>query len=259
MFVDAGAPNYRQLIDDLMKSADQGRQIDIVVIDSDRDGIEQITEALSRYRDLDAVHIVSHGDDGSLQIGSGQLGQDTLRRFAHVVQGWGEALKPDADLMLYGCDLAGSDKGQALINDLATLTGADVAASTDLTGSALRGGDWDLEYQVGDIETDVAFSDQAQQDWTGVLAAETVRDGWLYSGDLGYRDTEGFLFIVDRAKDMILRGGENVYCTEIENCMADHPEIDEAAVIGVPDTELGERVKAIVRRIPGSKLSPDAV
>jgi acyl-CoA synthetase (AMP-forming)/AMP-acid ligase II len=58
---------------------------------------------------------------------------------------------------------------------------------------------------------------------------------------------------------MILRGGENVYCTEIENCLAEHPEIDEAAIIGVPDPELGERVKAIVRRQPGSNLSADAV
>ncbi|MFN2425028.1 MAG: class I adenylate-forming enzyme family protein [Candidatus Binatia bacterium] len=89
--------------------------------------------------------------------------------------------------------------------------------------------------------------------------AETVRDGWLYTGDLGYLDDEGFLFIVDRAKDMILRGGENVYCTEIENLLADHPEIDEAAVIGVPDAEMGERVKAIVRRMAGSKLDADAV
>ena len=84
--------------------------------------------------------------------------------------------------------------------------------------------------------------------------AETVVDGWLQTGDLGYRDVDGFFFVVDRAKDMILRGGENVYCTEIENCMADHPEIDEAAVVGVPDAELGERVKAIVRRVPGSTL-----
>jgi long-chain acyl-CoA synthetase len=89
--------------------------------------------------------------------------------------------------------------------------------------------------------------------------AETVRKGWLYTGDLGYRDREGFYFVVDRAKDMILRGGENVYCVEIENCLADHAEIDEAAVIGVPDLELGERVKAIVRRVPGSTLSQDAV
>ena len=89
--------------------------------------------------------------------------------------------------------------------------------------------------------------------------AETVREGWLYTGDLGYVDDEGFLFIVDRAKDMILRGGENVYCTEIENCLADHPEIDEAAVVGVKDAELGERVKAIVHRTPGSQLSENAV
>jgi long-chain acyl-CoA synthetase len=89
--------------------------------------------------------------------------------------------------------------------------------------------------------------------------AEAVRDGWLQTGDLGYRDAEGFTFVVDRAKDMILRGGENVYCVEIENCLAEHPEVDEAAIVGVPDTELGERVKAIVRRTPGSALSPEAV
>jgi hypothetical protein len=188
VFVDASAPNYRQLIDDLTKSAEQGRKVDIIVIDSDRDGIEQITEVLSRYRNLDAVHLVSHGSDGRLQIGSSQLTQDTVRRYAYVIQSWGEALKADADLLLYGCDLASSGKGQALINDLATLTGADVAASTDLTGSSLLGGDWDLEYQVGDIETDVAFSDQAQQHWTGVLATETVRDEFDV---VGYSGTNG--------------------------------------------------------------------
>jgi long-chain acyl-CoA synthetase len=84
--------------------------------------------------------------------------------------------------------------------------------------------------------------------------AETVRDGWLHTGDLGYRDSDGFFFVVDRAKDMILRGGENVYCTEIENCLADHAEIDEAAVVGVPDAELGEKVKAIVVRVAGSTI-----
>jgi long-chain acyl-CoA synthetase len=90
-------------------------------------------------------------------------------------------------------------------------------------------------------------------------SAEAVRDGWLHTGDLGTRDAEGFYFVVDRAKDMILRGGENVYCVEIENCLADHPEIDEAAIVGVPDAELGERVKAIVRRVAGSTLDADAV
>jgi long-chain acyl-CoA synthetase len=89
--------------------------------------------------------------------------------------------------------------------------------------------------------------------------SESVRNGWLHTGDLGYRDDEGFLFIVDRAKDMILRGGENVYCVEIENCLAEHPDIDEAAIIGVPDTEMGERVKAVVRLTPGARLEPREV
>jgi long-chain acyl-CoA synthetase len=83
---------------------------------------------------------------------------------------------------------------------------------------------------------------------------ETVRDGWLHTGDVGFLDDDGYLYINDRAKDMILRGGENVYCVEIENCISDHPEIEEAAVIGVPDKDLGERVKAIVRKRANSDI-----
>jgi long-chain acyl-CoA synthetase len=89
--------------------------------------------------------------------------------------------------------------------------------------------------------------------------ARTVVDGWLRTGDLGTRDAEGFFFVHDRAKDMIIRGGENVYCTEIENVLASHPEIDEACVIGVPDPELGERVKAVVYLRPGARLDAEAV
>lgn len=84
--------------------------------------------------------------------------------------------------------------------------------------------------------------------------AETVRDGWLHTGDIGFVDEDGYLFISDRAKDMILRGGENVYCVEIENCISDHPDIEEAAVFGIPDKDLGERVKAVVRRRTDSDI-----
>ncbi|MBO0713569.1 MAG: acyl--CoA ligase [Acidimicrobiales bacterium] len=85
--------------------------------------------------------------------------------------------------------------------------------------------------------------------------SEALADGWLRTGDLGYLDDEGYLYITDRAKDVIIRGGENVYCTEIENRLAEHEEVVEAAVIGVPHPTLGEEVKAVVRVEPGSQLS----
>ena len=89
--------------------------------------------------------------------------------------------------------------------------------------------------------------------------AETVRDGWLHTGDIGYVDDDGFLFITDRAKDMIIRGGENIYCVEIENRLVEHPAIADAAVIGVPHPELGEEVKAVVQVEPGEAITEQEV
>jgi long-chain acyl-CoA synthetase len=84
--------------------------------------------------------------------------------------------------------------------------------------------------------------------------AESIRDGWLHTGDIGKLDEEGYLYITDRKKDMVIRGGENIYCVEIENRLVSHPEILDAAVIGVPDPELGEEVKAVVQLEATSKL-----
>jgi steroid-24-oyl-CoA synthetase len=89
--------------------------------------------------------------------------------------------------------------------------------------------------------------------------AETVTDGWLHTGDVGYLDEDGFLYITDRAKDMIIRGGENIYCVEIENRLIEHPDILDAAVIGVPHPTLGEEVKAIVQVEPGTSLTSAAI
>ncbi|MGI9577207.1 MAG: class I adenylate-forming enzyme family protein, partial [Microthrixaceae bacterium] len=89
--------------------------------------------------------------------------------------------------------------------------------------------------------------------------AETVIDGWLHTGDIGHIDDEGYLFITDRAKDMLIRGGENVYCVEIENRLVEHPDIADAAVVGVPHPELGEEVKAVIEVVDGSDLSDDDV
>ena len=87
--------------------------------------------------------------------------------------------------------------------------------------------------------------------------AETIVDGWLRSGDLGHLDDEGFLYIEDRAKDMILRGGENVYSAEVEAAIYEHPDVYEAAVFGVPHERLGEEVAAAIVPRAGREIDAE--
>lgn len=84
--------------------------------------------------------------------------------------------------------------------------------------------------------------------------AQAVRDGWMHTGDLGYLDSDGYLYVVDRLKDMIVTGGENVYSAEVEKVLSSHPDIQMCAVIGLPDPEWGERVHAVVVTTPGSDI-----
>ncbi len=87
--------------------------------------------------------------------------------------------------------------------------------------------------------------------------AEAIQDGWFHTGDIARIDADGFVFIVDRAKDMVLRGGENVYCSEIEASIYEHPDVAEVAVFGVPDDRLGEDVAAVVVLRPGAAMTSD--
>ncbi|MBI3073514.1 MAG: AMP-binding protein [Deltaproteobacteria bacterium] len=89
------------------------------------------------------------------------------------------------------------------------------------------------------------------------LTAETIRDGWLYTGDLVTQDDEGYLFVVGRKKDLIIRGGLNVYPTEVESCLLTHAAVMDAAVVGVDDADLGERVKAFVVLRDGATATGD--
>ena len=91
------------------------------------------------------------------------------------------------------------------------------------------------------------------------LTAEILRDGWLHTQDLGFVDDAGFVFVVDRKKDMIISGGENIYSWEVEEALRAHPDVAEVAVIAVPDKQWGELVKACVQLRPGSAATADAL
>ena len=111
--------------------------------------------------------------------------------------------------------------------------------------------------EVGEIWTRSVQNSPGYWNKPADTAAVFDADGWLHTGDAGYLDNEGFVFLTDRIKDMVVSGGENVYPIEVESALSEHPDIADVAVIGVPDERWGETVKAVVVRRPGSDLTEE--
>ncbi|HEY5738626.1 MAG TPA: DUF4347 domain-containing protein, partial [Gammaproteobacteria bacterium] len=174
VFVDAGVDDYQLLVDDIRANMDLSRELEVVVLERDRDGIAQISEALKAYNDLDAIHIVSHGSDGSVRLGNASLNTETLEQNNLSIALWANAFSDIGDILFYGCNLAATENGQSLIDELGALTLTDVAASSDLTGVASKGGDWDLEFRAGEIETAVVLGLDGQQTWDGLLVVPII-------------------------------------------------------------------------------------
>ncbi len=173
--VDRGVNGYQQLVDDVLASGNRDRIFEIIYLDTASSGIDTIHQELSnRVADgaepFDAMHLISHGSDGTIQLGTDRLSSSNLDQFSESVAGWSAALTINADLLIYGCDVAQSESGKDFIDSLASLTGADVAASDDITGHDSLGGDWDFEYTVGLTESNLAFSQTVQQHWEQSLA-----------------------------------------------------------------------------------------
>ncbi|WP_165440767.1 DUF4347 domain-containing protein, partial [Rubripirellula amarantea] len=191
VIVDSSIPDLDQLLDDLSQS---DRDFEVFVLDDSRDGVDQITEILESRTDVESVHVVSHSQNGAVKLGSVWLSEANLDGYAGQLTMWQSALTSESDLLFYGCDLASGPEGQALIESLAALTGADVAASNDDTGHADLGGDWVLEFQVGTIESTTAFSAELQDGWNAILAtpAFSDRDEFLVnSGTTGTQTISG--------------------------------------------------------------------
>ncbi len=169
IFIDSGVTASEQLISDLQDSNLSESQRLIIQLNPDENGFDQISNALEPLSGVRAIHILSHGNDGGIQLGASELNLDTGEAYAGQIANWGSSLDSGADLLIYGCDLAAHEDGRDLIASLATLCECDVAASDDPTGHEDLGGDWDLEFEVGQVETSVAISDFMQSTWMSVL------------------------------------------------------------------------------------------
>jgi hypothetical protein len=143
VFIQSGIYDSEALIADLEANAlATGRNVSIVVLNGTENGFDQISRVLTQYNDLDAIHFVSHGTDGMIQLGGSWLTAGNIEQYQSQLQAWGMSLSDSGDILIYGCDVAAGPEGQAFIDTVARLTGADVAASTDKTGDLSRGGDW---------------------------------------------------------------------------------------------------------------------
>ena len=170
IFVDERVSDSSQLIASII-SKQPDRYFEIRTLSASQGGIEQITSYLKNARNVTAIHVFSHGDDGALLIGSTNLTNESLANYADQLASWRQALDPQADLLLYGCRVAAGAQGQHFVRELSLLTGADVAASNNLSGQSIGSdADWDLEFQTGIIEARSPVADSDLIDWFGLLS-----------------------------------------------------------------------------------------
>ncbi|MBD2311394.1 DUF4347 domain-containing protein [Desertifilum sp. FACHB-1129] len=168
LIIDPSVQNYQMLLTGVLPGTET------LVLDPYRDGIDQITQTLADREAIASLHILSHGEPGSLQLGNTHLSLDNLGTYTEQLQQWGRSLWDKGDILLYGCEVASDSIGVAFVEQLAYLTGADIAASDNLTGDRTLGGDWELEFATGVIESPLAFQIGVLEAYTSVLATLRV-------------------------------------------------------------------------------------
>ncbi|MFW5439425.1 MAG: LamG-like jellyroll fold domain-containing protein, partial [Methylophilaceae bacterium] len=175
VIVDTNVQGYQTFIDDILANRDDTKQIEVLLLDNKRDGIEQISEILSNYDDVSAIHLVGEGTEAELHLGSSFLTLDSINnQYAESLKEIGNHLTENADILIYGCNFGQGEHGLEAVEAFGDLTGADIAASDDRTGHATEFADWELEIEYGTIETAVFLSAQGQANWTGALSTYTV-------------------------------------------------------------------------------------
>lgn len=168
--IDQSVPAYEILVDDILEQSVPGRSIEFLYINSSTDGVKQLSNYFEvSDREYDAVHLISHGSNGALQLGNTILNSSNLTNFESEFQTWQSSLTDDADLLIYGCEIALNESGENFVNELSELTGTDVAASDDLTGHDSLGGDWEFEFFAGSVDAELIFSNEILSSWNDTL------------------------------------------------------------------------------------------
>jgi len=155
-FVDSSVTDYQAIVSSISAnqtaSAVGYQSNEVFVLDSRTDAIQQMTQILAGKSGLSGIQLISHGSSGEVLLGGKSVDGSELRSRAEQISSWSKSLTADADILLLGCDVGAGLQGRQFVNQLAVLTGADVAASDDKTGSSALGGDWVLEVNRGPIE-----------------------------------------------------------------------------------------------------------
>ncbi|MES2207800.1 MAG: DUF4347 domain-containing protein, partial [Pseudomonadota bacterium] len=204
VFVDGRLPDYQQIV----AAAESG--IEVVVLDPNHDGVKQMADALKGRTDIASISIVSHGDSGVLLLGDAVLHQGDINRYSMELKTIGNALAATGDIKLYGCDVGAGSKGQAFIQALADVTGADIAASTNITGSVSYGGDWDLEISTGHIEATPVLDSQKISDWDHLAHTASVSNRTELISAIATAITDGSDDTITLTSDITLSSGQAI-------------------------------------------------
>ncbi|HSF72186.1 MAG TPA: DUF4347 domain-containing protein, partial [Microcoleus sp.] len=180
--VDSKVENYQELLRGVKSDTE------VILLDRTRDGIEQIAEIAASRHSLNSIQIVAHGASASVEIGSTELNIHNIETYSSQLQQWGKSLNETGSILLLSCNTGAGESGLKFIQKLSEITGANIAASNNLTGSAALGGDWELEITTGQINTELAFEKEVLEGYTSVLAtlaAEEFRNPtaigpWIY-------------------------------------------------------------------------------
>lgn len=213
--------------------------VEIIELDANQPGLTQLKQVLSAYQNLQALHIVSHAEDGVLQLGNSKVDATALKQEMDTFAALKGALADGADLLLYGCDLAKGEAGEELLALIQQETQLDIAASVNKTGAAELAGDWELELQRGQIDTELPFLAKSLKDFSAVLAPTNYTRDEFCTGN-GNVSSSGNLYC--RAASLTSDDGKLIVSSSQPNVSATAPNDTVKPPIispGDPDNSYG--------------------